>query len=315
MSKPIPLLAGLLALWLIATSAWYYRSGCCTIAAAATTAVEDATTATVATTTTASTIATAAVAATANINIQDASSFGSAAADNLSFAPSAHNYTGVLSDTLDTVFRETAAYLNEHPDRSIRITGKYSTNETNNSILATLGLGRANQVKKLLVDLGAQDGQIELADETVTQADTINGLLTNLVYYDFFETKAVDTNRLTDIEQRLRASPLTLYFDTDAKTIDLTDEQRQFFTDLTYYLSKKTNAGIRSTGHTDNRGEAKANRYLSRKRSEFVRDFLVQNGIQEEQIWVFYEGEDQPIADNETSEGRALNRRVEIALR
>ncbi|MFK7936500.1 MAG: OmpA family protein [Saprospiraceae bacterium] len=307
MNKPIPLLLGLLGLWLVGTSTWYYQSSCCAVASSSTAA---------ATSTVVPTPAkAAATVVAAQIDIQDAANFNSAANDNLSFAPSAHSYSDDLSDTLNTVFNETVAYLNANPERSLRLTGGYGTDEVNNSILTTLGLGRANQVKKMLIDLGANDGQIELADRILTKADTLNGLLTNVVNYDFFTTPAPDVDRLAEVEQRLRANPLTLYFDTDAKTIDLTENQRQFFTDLTYYLSKKPNAGIRSTGHTDDRGKAESNNYLSRKRSEFVRDYLVNNGIQEEQIWVLYEGQEQPIADNETSEGRALNRRVEVTLR
>ena len=306
MNKPIPLLAGLLGLWLVGTSAWYYQSSCCATASAVESTISR----------NAPVVAPITkVTPLAQIDIRDAATFSSTANDNLSFAPSAHQYSNNISDTLNAVFDNTVTYLNKNPERSIRLTGSYSTAETNNSILSTLGLGRANQVKKLLVELGASEEQIELADRVTTTADTVNGLLINLVTYDFFATPVPDTDRLAAIEKRLRANPLTLYFETDAQTIELSQEQRQFFTDLTYYLSKKPTAGIRSTGHTDDRGEALANEYLSRKRSEFVRDYLVDNGIQTEQIWVLYEGEEQPIADNETIEGRATNRRVEVALR
>lgn len=310
MNKPIPLLSTLLGVWIIGTSMWYYQSSCCTVTATTTSTVSEVVTPAV--TTTAPTVARTTV--LPHINIQDGNQFAAVADDNFSFGIAKHEPIAV-SDTLNSVFKQTADYLKTNPDRSLKITGDYGGNETNNSILATLGLGRANQIKKILVDLGASDGQIELADRLVTRSDTLAGMLTNLINYDFFTTEKPDVDRLVEVEQRLRANPLTLYFDTDAKTIDLTADQRQFFTDLTYFLSKKPKAGIRSTGHTDNRGDALKNKYLSRKRSEFVRDYLVNNGIQNERIWVFFDGEEQPIADNETSEGRAQNRRVEIRLR
>jgi len=125
----------------------------------------------------------------------------------------------------------------------------------------------------------------------------------------------IDDNQLTIIANRLKNSSLTLHFDRDAKISELSVEQQQFLNDLVTYLANKPTAIVKSIGHTDNQGEYVRNKYISRKRAEFVRDYLVQNGISEKQIWVFYEGSDQPIADNETREGRAENRRVEVVLK
>ncbi len=125
----------------------------------------------------------------------------------------------------------------------------------------------------------------------------------------------VDENQLSVIANRLRNSSLILSFDRDAKISALTNEQQQFLDDLVVYLASNPTAIVKSIGHTDNQGEYVRNKYISRKRAEFVRDYLVQNGISEKQIWVFYEGPDQPIADNDTREGRAKNRRVEVILK
>lgn len=125
----------------------------------------------------------------------------------------------------------------------------------------------------------------------------------------------VDDNQLTIIANRLKNSSLTLYFDRDAKISALSTDQQQFLDDLVIYLANEPTAIVKSIGHTDNQGEYVRNKYISRKRAEFVRDYLVQNGISEKQIWVFYEGPDEPIADNETREGRAKNRRVEVILK
>lgn len=128
-------------------------------------------------------------------------------------------------------------------------------------------------------------------------------------------TPDIDENKLTLIGDRLRNSPLTLYFDRDAKISALTNEQQQYLADLVIYLDNHPTAIVKSIGHTDNQGAYIRNEYISRKRAEFVRDYLIQNGISEKQIWVFYEGPDQPIADNDTREGRMLNRRVEVVLK
>jgi OOP family OmpA-OmpF porin len=68
------------------------------------------------------------------------------------------------------------------------------------------------------------------------------------------------------------------------------------------------------TGYTDNVGEAAFNTTLSLKRAEAVRDALVSLGADAQKFQVNGAGESNPIADNATEEGRAKNRRVEVAV-
>ena len=65
-------------------------------------------------------------------------------------------------------------------------------------------------------------------------------------------------------------------------------------------------------GHTDNIGSDTANQHLSEARAQAVKDYLVQNGIDEKRLQVRGYGESQPRAGNDSEEGRKLNRRVEI---
>lgn len=66
------------------------------------------------------------------------------------------------------------------------------------------------------------------------------------------------------------------------------------------------------TGFTDSTGSREYNQRLSERRAASVRDFLVSRGISEGKMSVRGMGELQPVADNNTEEGRAANRRVEI---
>jgi OOP family OmpA-OmpF porin len=68
------------------------------------------------------------------------------------------------------------------------------------------------------------------------------------------------------------------------------------------------------SGYTDNVGETKSNSTLSLKRAEAVRDHLVSLGADAKKFEVTGAGESNPIADNKTKEGRAKNRRVEVAV-
>lgn len=71
---------------------------------------------------------------------------------------------------------------------------------------------------------------------------------------------------------------------------------------------------VRLAGHTDNIGQPDANKSLSQARAEAVKRQLVEYGCDAESIKVFGYGDLKPVASNETEEGRAQNRRVEITL-
>ncbi len=68
------------------------------------------------------------------------------------------------------------------------------------------------------------------------------------------------------------------------------------------------------TGHTDSTGSAASNQKLSERRAAAVRDYMISRGVNPALLTAIGAGEDQPIADNSTKEGRAMNRRVEIEI-
>jgi outer membrane protein OmpA-like peptidoglycan-associated protein len=67
-------------------------------------------------------------------------------------------------------------------------------------------------------------------------------------------------------------------------------------------------------GHTDSQGSATKNDQLSQARAESVRQQLISNGIPADKIRAQGLGSSRPVADNNTAEGRANNRRVEIVV-
>lgn len=71
-------------------------------------------------------------------------------------------------------------------------------------------------------------------------------------------------------------------------------------------------AKIEVAGHTDSKASDDYNMKLSQKRAEAVRDYLIGKGIAAERLSAKGYGESSPVADNETEEGRAKNRRVEL---
>lgn len=77
-------------------------------------------------------------------------------------------------------------------------------------------------------------------------------------------------------------------------------------------LREHTDVSIRIEGHTDSVGSAQYNQGLSERRANSVRDYLASQGIDANRMMAVGYGEERPVATNETDEGRALNRRVEI---
>jgi OmpA-OmpF porin, OOP family len=71
---------------------------------------------------------------------------------------------------------------------------------------------------------------------------------------------------------------------------------------------------IEISGHTDNRGKADANRDLSQRRAEAVRNYLVSRGISPDRLVAIGYGMDRPISDNRTESGRGKNRRTEFRI-
>lgn len=63
-------------------------------------------------------------------------------------------------------------------------------------------------------------------------------------------------------------------------------------------------------GHTDNTGSAASNLKLSQKRAQAVVDRMVKLGVPKDRLTAVGKGQEEPIADNDTAEGRAQNRRV-----
>jgi outer membrane protein OmpA-like peptidoglycan-associated protein len=76
----------------------------------------------------------------------------------------------------------------------------------------------------------------------------------------------------------------------------------------------KTNPGLKIEiqGHTDNTGSAEHNLDLSKRRAETVKNFLLTYGIQSSRMIPKGYGMEKPVDTNDTEEGRAMNRRVEL---
>ena len=96
---------------------------------------------------------------------------------------------------------------------------------------------------------------------------------------------------------------------------DILPESQPLIAEIVTLLKTHPDLRVGIEGHTDNVGKAKANKTLSKNRAVSVVQALVADGIAKSRLDPVGYGQEHPVADNRTDEGRALNRRVEIVKR
>lgn len=88
----------------------------------------------------------------------------------------------------------------------------------------------------------------------------------------------------------------------------------EFATKLKQYLAENPSTQVEIAGYTDSKGSEKTNLYFGKKRANFVKNKLIYEGIDASIMQTKSLGEANPIANNNTKEGRLKNRRVIITI-
>jgi outer membrane protein OmpA-like peptidoglycan-associated protein len=94
----------------------------------------------------------------------------------------------------------------------------------------------------------------------------------------------------------------------------LTNDSRQSLNDIASIMQGNPQLHLTISGYTDSTGRPAHNLSLSRQRAEVVKSYLVGKGITADRITTIGYGQLRPVADNNTEEGKALNRRVEFNM-
>jgi len=103
-----------------------------------------------------------------------------------------------------------------------------------------------------------------------------------------------------------------VYFDTNKSTVK--GASATTLDKLTGIFKEYPKSNVLVEGHTDSAGPEDYNMKLSQQRAESVTDYLIAHGISPTRFTTKWYGENQPKADNATAEGKAKNRRVELAI-
>ena len=141
---------------------------------------------------------------------------------------------------------------------------------------------------------------------------------TSMVFKNIFLEKldypySVDYNMYIKIyKQYSQILDLDVNFATNSSIIP--SESKLVLDQLYNRLEKNSETKIELASHTDSDGDNKSNMLLSQRRSESVKTYLVNKGINIERIEAQGYGEKQPKASNETKIGKATNRRTEVRM-
>lgn len=139
----------------------------------------------------------------------------------------------------------------------------------------------------------------------------VGGLIGN--YYD---KQAKELAKIADVKRTENGIEVTLKNDIlfTTSSAELSASAKQTLIDLNTVLKKYPENIIQVQGHTDSSGSVAFNQTLSEKRAKAVYDFILANGLQTYSLTYIGFGPNQPVASNDTVEGKAKNRRVELKI-
>jgi OOP family OmpA-OmpF porin len=198
--------------------------------------------------------------------------------------------------------------------------GTYTFRPRINPVNAARALAQNHNVCFYLISSAQTDKQDKLLDDiaAINQCSRVVGFDTFLANPDYYTGAlyVVKTNEITEeiIRQKVVGFSLRdIQFDFDKA--DVRPEYKDEMEALAKFLEEHPNATGLIQGFTDSTGPEEYNLRLSHRRVESVRDYLAQNfNLDPGRIVLQWYGPANPIASNDTREGRAQNRRVEVDI-
>jgi outer membrane protein OmpA-like peptidoglycan-associated protein len=221
----------------------------------------------------------------------------------------------VLSEAQKIKLQEIAQILSRYPDWPIQIAGHTAQA---GSILGQqmISRDRAQIVADYLESLGCRrsdemtvigyGASQPLADNSTAAGMTLNRRL-EITFSGQYAEQAVKTEAITTI------SRIRIQFTADASVLGGAEKTK--LQEAAQILSRYPGRAIRLEGHTAMAGSEAGQRQISRDRAQAAADYLESLGCRRsDEMTVIGYGASQPLADNSTAAGMALNRRVEITI-
>jgi outer membrane protein OmpA-like peptidoglycan-associated protein len=120
---------------------------------------------------------------------------------------------------------------------------------------------------------------------------------------------------LIDIEKARMPETLEIYFEFDKSELKPDPETDIYITEAQSFMNKDSMAAMTITGYTDAVGSDEYNQALGFRRAQNTREYFQKRGIPEIKITIESKGEKQPSDDNNTTAGRAKNRKTLIIIK
>jgi len=131
------------------------------------------------------------------------------------------------------------------------------------------------------------------------------------------ETNSPEADMAHYLGDRSMSLPHTFQFsglNFESGTASATTDSSKTLDDVAAMLESYPSSRVRVVGHTDSAGDPAANQTLSEARADAIKGMLTSRGIASDRIETAGNSEQAPVADNDTEEGRARNRRADIML-
>ncbi|MBI9068083.1 MAG: OmpA family protein [Salinivirgaceae bacterium] len=198
------------------------------------------------------------------------------------------------------------------------LTGRIAEEDETTPVRAALSFYEPGKLEPFTIILsdstnGKYTAIIDNAGPFMIEVEANGYFFTNEIYqFPEGQTFTAKNFNLKKMESGVKIVIENILFNSGKSTLKV--ESFKEIDKMAELLEKNPKVRIEVSGHTDNVGSASVNKRISKARALTVKNYLVSRGILEDRIEYQGYGFDQPISPNDTPEGRAKNRRVEIKI-
>jgi len=212
-------------------------------------------------------------------------------------------------------------YEEVRPTPSTYVTGKIYNTETKQPVYTEFRLENLDSAEFNLTNTSDEITGRYLVPLPAEQSYAFNITAKGYLFYsdNFTLPKGYDISKpfekdipLIPIKKDAKVVLKNIFFELDS--YELKEESYVELNRLVKFIKYNSNIKVEIGGHTDNQGSAQHNKVLSENRAKTVYNYLIKKGIDKNKLSYKGYGMEIPIADNNTKEGRAKNRRTEAKI-
>jgi len=215
------------------------------------------------------------------------------------------NAQPITTDSYESYISSTLDGLSD--DNILEITGTYGSDEPIPEGYDNMGMARAEAIRALLSDRIAGE-RVRLSSKLVEDrpGSKEQGFVSHFFKWIMPAVDQSEVLRLTD--------KTVILFPFNSASNKTDSKIEDFLSQLAEQL-KSSGQTVHLTGHTDGVGKQKYNKRLGMKRARKIRRILINKGVKRIQIETYSAGMAEPVASNQTDEGRTQNRRVVVTVK